>query len=84
MHLIQEVQDHAKPLVVHAHLLFEIADEVCARQIHLREGQLAGGAGGDGATATGAPEADVSTGNGGSGGGTDSGSMTTGTDRIGE
>ena len=47
MHLIQEMQDHPKPLVVHAHIVSEVANQVGARQIHVGEGELVGGASGD-------------------------------------
>ena len=47
MHLIQEMQDHPEPLVVHAHIVFEVADQVGARQIHVGEGELVGGTSGN-------------------------------------
>ena len=47
VHLIQEMQDDSEPLVVHAHIVFEVADQVGARQIHVGEGQLVGCASGD-------------------------------------
>ena len=47
MHLIEKVQDHAKSLVVHAHLVLEIVDQVGAREIHIGEGELVGGPAGD-------------------------------------
>ena len=44
MHLIQEMQDHPKALIIHAHLVFEIADQLGPREIHVGEGEFVGGA----------------------------------------
>jgi len=47
MHLIQEMQDHPESLVVHAHIVFEVVDQVGPRQIHVGKGELVDSASGD-------------------------------------
>ena len=43
MHLIQKMQHNPEPLVVHAHLVLKIMDQVGARQIHVGESELVRG-----------------------------------------